>query len=137
MLALCGHDAPSIRTSAKPALMQARSRLLPDSQSGITSRKCGLGGRPRGFRVPFGTGPQYLGDDWGRFTSPQEHKYRRTHIEKRPRKTFLLQWGVCLRHHVRLRRVTLLADVKARVKGRSAEQPPASSLIVWAAVVTH
>ncbi len=33
------------------------SRLLPDSQSGITSRKCGLRGRPRGFRVPFGTGP--------------------------------------------------------------------------------
>ncbi len=32
--------------------------LLPDSQSGITSRKCGLGGRPWGFRVPFGTGPE-------------------------------------------------------------------------------
>ncbi len=34
-----------------------RSRLLPDSQSGITSRKCGHGGRPQGFRVLFGTGP--------------------------------------------------------------------------------
>ncbi len=39
--------------------MQARSRLLPDSQSGITSRKCGLKGRPRGFRVPFGTEPGF------------------------------------------------------------------------------
>ncbi len=56
---LCGHYAPSIRTSAEPALMQARSRLLPDNQSGITSRKCGLRGRPRGFRVPFGTGPMF------------------------------------------------------------------------------
>ncbi len=36
---------------------ELRSRLLPDSQSGITSRKCGLRGSPRGFRVPFGTGP--------------------------------------------------------------------------------
>ncbi len=33
---------------------ELRSRLLPDSQSGITSRKSG---RPRGFRVPFRTGP--------------------------------------------------------------------------------
>lgn len=30
------------------------------------------------------------------------------------RKTLLLQWGVCLRHHVRRR---VLADVKAGVKG--------------------
>ncbi len=37
---------------------ELRCRLLPDSQSGITSRKCGLRGRPRGFRVPFGTGPK-------------------------------------------------------------------------------
>uniref|UniRef100_A0A672R497 mitogen-activated protein kinase n=1 Tax=Sinocyclocheilus grahami TaxID=75366 RepID=A0A672R497_SINGR len=36
---------------------ELRSILLPDSQSGITSRKCGLRGRPLGFRVPFGTGP--------------------------------------------------------------------------------
>ncbi len=49
---LCCHYAPSIRTSAEPAL-----GLLPDSQSAITSWKCGLRGRPQGFRVPFGTGP--------------------------------------------------------------------------------
>ncbi len=57
---LCGRYVPSILTSAEPALVQARRRLLPDSQSGITSRKCGLRGRPRGFRVPFGTGPMTL-----------------------------------------------------------------------------
>ncbi len=50
------------KKAAKPYLVtpltrRARSRLLSDSQSGITSQKCGLGGRPRGFRVPFGTGP--------------------------------------------------------------------------------
>ncbi len=44
----------------RPALVRAHSRLLPDSQSDITSRKCGLRGRPRGFRVPFGTGPILL-----------------------------------------------------------------------------
>ncbi len=38
-------------------ICELRSRLLPDNQSGITSRNCGLRGRPRGFRVPFGTGP--------------------------------------------------------------------------------
>jgi len=48
---LCGHYAPSIHISAEPALVQARNRFLPDSQSGITSRKCGLRGRPRGFLV--------------------------------------------------------------------------------------
>ncbi len=48
-----GCYAPSIRTSAEPALGRAGSRLLP----GVMSRKCGLRGRPRGFRVPFGTGP--------------------------------------------------------------------------------
>ncbi len=37
---------------------ELRSRLLPDRQGGITSRKCRLRGRPQGFiRVPFGTGP--------------------------------------------------------------------------------
>ncbi len=54
---LCGRYVPLIHTSAKPALVRARNRLLPDSQSGITSRMCGLRGRPQGFRVPFGTGP--------------------------------------------------------------------------------
>ncbi len=39
---------------------ELRSGLLPDSQSSITSRKCGLRGRLRGFRVPFGTGPIVL-----------------------------------------------------------------------------
>ncbi len=38
---LCGRYAPSIRISAEPAL----------------GRVCGLRGRPRGFRTPFGTGP--------------------------------------------------------------------------------
>lgn len=33
------------------------SKLLPDSQSSVTSRKCGFRGRTRWFRVPFGTGP--------------------------------------------------------------------------------
>lgn len=32
-------------------------RLLADSRSGITSRKCGLGEILRGLRVQFGTGP--------------------------------------------------------------------------------
>jgi len=45
--------APSIHTFADPAL--SRSRFLPDSQNGVTSRKCT--GRPRVFRVPFGTCP--------------------------------------------------------------------------------
>ncbi len=36
---------------------ELRGRLLPNSQSGITSRKCGLRGRPRWFRVRFGTVP--------------------------------------------------------------------------------
>ena len=36
---------------------ELRSRLDPDSQSGVTSGKCGLRGRPRVFRVPFVTGP--------------------------------------------------------------------------------
>ncbi len=53
-LPLCGCYAPSIRTSAEHALGRAQSRLLLNSQSGITSRKCGLRGRPQGFRVPFG-----------------------------------------------------------------------------------
>ncbi len=35
---------------------EVHSRLLHDSQSGITSQKCGLRGRPQGFRVRFGTG---------------------------------------------------------------------------------
>ncbi len=43
-----------------PHWSNLRSRLLPDSQSGITSRKSGLRGRPRGYRVPFGTGPKGL-----------------------------------------------------------------------------
>jgi len=33
------------------------SRLLPN-QNGVTSGQCGLVGRPRVLRVPFGTGPQ-------------------------------------------------------------------------------
>ncbi len=47
---------PSIRTSAVPLWGELHIRRLPDSQRGITSRKCGLRGRPRGFRVPLGTG---------------------------------------------------------------------------------
>ncbi len=41
------------RSALLPSLRwgELRGRLLPDSQSGITSRKCGLRGRPWGFRV--------------------------------------------------------------------------------------
>lgn len=35
------------------------SKLLPDSQSSVTSRKCGFRGRTRWFRVPFWTGPAW------------------------------------------------------------------------------
>ncbi len=35
----------------------ASSQQTSNSQSGIMLRKCGLRGRPRGFRVTFGTGP--------------------------------------------------------------------------------
>ncbi len=43
---LCGRYAPSIRTSAEHALGRVRNRLLPDSQSAITSWNCRLKGRP-------------------------------------------------------------------------------------------
>ncbi len=71
---LCSHYAPSIRTSAEPALVQARSRLLPDSQSGITSRKCRLRGWPPGFRVPFGTGPLKRRASWEELDSRFPHR---------------------------------------------------------------
>ncbi len=59
------HYVTKVQTQRKTARVKGaiwdgarvHSRLLPDSQSGITSRKCRLRGRPQGFRVPFGTGP--------------------------------------------------------------------------------
>ncbi len=54
---LCGVMRPRSTLLPSPHWGELRSRLLPNSQSGITSRKCGLRGRPLGFRVPFGTGP--------------------------------------------------------------------------------
>ncbi len=48
---LRGHYAPSIRTSAEPALGHTRQSKR------LTSRKCKLRGGPRVIRVPFGTGP--------------------------------------------------------------------------------
>ncbi|ROI15053.1 hypothetical protein DPX16_15494 [Anabarilius grahami] len=48
---------PQCALLLSPHWCKLHSRYLPDSQSGIPSRKCGLVGRPRVFRVPFGTGP--------------------------------------------------------------------------------
>ncbi len=59
MRPLCVLDPHFCRAHTGASIwVQAPSRLLPDSQSGITSRKCGLRGRPREFRVSFGPGPK-------------------------------------------------------------------------------
>ncbi len=56
---------PSARLRSE-GCSRLRGRLLPNSQSGITSRKFGHRGRLRGVRVPFGTGPtSRAGTFWG------------------------------------------------------------------------
>ncbi len=60
LCALDPHLCRACTGASTAANFYQRVLLLPDSQSGITSRKCGLRGRPRGFRVPFGTGPLAL-----------------------------------------------------------------------------
>ncbi len=53
------HECP--RYALLPSLHwgELRSRLLTDSQSGITSRECGLRGRPEGLGCHLGQGQLY------------------------------------------------------------------------------
>ncbi len=50
---------PGLSGTEWPTEASSTADFLPDSQSCITSRKYGFRKRPRGFRVPFETGPTY------------------------------------------------------------------------------
>ncbi len=54
---IIGPEWDHTNMSLLPALVRAPQQTSTDNKSGITSRKCGLRGRPWRIRVPFGTGP--------------------------------------------------------------------------------